>query len=60
MRIDWEDLNQKLNYKCKFLVIVNYLVPLDLNQAIEFADKNNLILIEDIAITMVVYLKESI
>ena len=48
LRIDWDDLNQKLNYKCKFLVIVNYFgFPLDLNQAIEFADKNNLILIED-------------
>ena len=28
LRIDWDDLNQKLNYKCKFLVIKKFNLSL--------------------------------
>lgn len=48
LKVDWDDLNAKFNNKCKFLLIVNYFgFPLDLNLAIDFANKNKIILIED-------------
>lgn len=48
LRIDWNDLNEKITKNSKFLVIVNFFgFPLDLNKALEFAKKHKLILLED-------------
>ena len=48
LRIDWDDLNNKININSKFLLIINYFgFPLDLFRAVDFSKKKNLILIED-------------
>ena len=48
LKIEWEDLNSKININTKFLIIVNYFgFPQDLLESIKIAKKYNLILIED-------------
>lgn len=48
LKINWRDLNSKINKNSKFLIIVNYFgFPQDILESIKFAKKFNLILIED-------------